>query len=111
VANFRFVLALKRWSFVPALVFGVCSFVFLGAISCFAQTAPNLDQGFKPYGSYQGGNIDSVSLSNGNVILHGPVASFPQRGGKLQLNFIFTYNNKGWVVKNFPSPPGGSFLV
>ncbi len=27
-----------------------------------AQQSPNLDNGFKPYRSYQGGNLDSISL-------------------------------------------------
>src|SRR5713101_2806452 len=98
-------LPMKRWSFLAVFMLGVCSFTFLAAISCIAQTAPNLEQVFKPYGSYQGGDIDSVGLTNGNVMLHGRLASYSQRGGKLRLNFIFSYNNKGWVIKKLTSPP------
>src|SRR5581483_901280 len=90
-------LMIKR-SFVQFFVL-VCFFLaVLAAAPCLAQTSPNLEQGFKPYGSYQGGNIDSVSLTNGNVILHIPIVSYPQRGGKLRLNFMALYNNKGWTV-------------
>src|SRR5258708_29337388 len=35
-----------------------------------AQSPPNLENGFKPYGSYDGGRIDTVNLMNGNLILH-----------------------------------------
>ncbi len=65
-----------------------------------AQT-PNLEQGFKPYGSYHGGDIDSVNLSNGNVTMHAPLVSYPQRGGKLGLSFSLVYNNKGWYVYSY----------
>ncbi|HZR27779.1 MAG TPA: RHS repeat-associated core domain-containing protein, partial [Terriglobales bacterium] len=101
-------LMIKR-SFVQFFVL-VCFFLaVLAAAPCLAQTSPNLEQGFKPYGSYQGGNIDSVSLTNGNVILHIPIVSYPQRGGKLRLNFMALYNNKGWTVAHTSSSPPQSF--
>jgi len=37
-----------------------------------AQSAPNLENGFKPYGSYDGSSIDTVNLQNGNLMLHLP---------------------------------------
>lgn len=58
----------------------------------------NLEQGLKPFGQYQGGNIDSVSLINGNVSLHIPLVSYPQRG-QLTLDFFIRYNNKSWSVE------------
>src|SRR5437764_3871798 len=39
----------------------------------FGQTQPNVNNGFHPYGSYEGGGIDSVNLQNGNLILHVPM--------------------------------------
>jgi len=71
--------------------------LLVSLLSCsrlLAQEA-GLDHGFKPFGSYQHGDIDSISLSNGNVILHIPIASYPQRG-KLDLSFSIIYNNKAW---------------
>ena len=63
-----------------------------------AQTSPNLEQGLKPYGSYQGGNIDTVNLSNGNLMLHIPLVSYPQRGD-LQMSFFIRYNDKDWAYR------------
>ena len=45
------------------------------------------EQGFKPYGSFEGGNIDTVNLLNGHLNLHIPILSYPQRGDKLHLGF------------------------
>ncbi len=80
--------------------------VWLVAIAAFlmarapgmAQNDVNLDQGLKPYGSYMGGNLDTVSLTNGNLMLHIPLVSYPQRGGRLNLAFYLRYNNKGFAA-------------
>ncbi len=66
-----------------------------------AQTDINMEQGLKPYGSYMGGNIDTVSLSNGNLMLHMPLVSYPQRGGRLKLSFFLRYNNKGFHIRQW----------
>lgn len=58
-----------------------------------AQTLSGLEQGMKPYGSYEGGDIDSISMVNGNLTLHIPLISFPQRGGKLKASYSIVYNN------------------
>jgi len=45
------------------------------------QSEPNLETGFKPYGSYAGTDLDTVSLMNGNVTFHIPFpAEYPERG-------------------------------
>jgi len=74
------------------------SFVLLPAVPCVAQTSPGLEQGFKPYGSYHGGDIDTVNLLTGNLTLNVPLLSYPQRG-KLALQFFLVYNNASWQVK------------
>ena len=61
-----------------------------------AQDLPEFETGLKPYGAYHGGDIDSVSLTNGNLALHIPLFSYPQRGGKLTHDLMIAYNNKGW---------------
>lgn len=68
---------------------------FAVSILASAQNDVNSDEGLKPYGSYMGGNIDTVSLTNGNLTLHIPLFSYPQRGGRLNLSFYLRYNNKG----------------
>src|SRR5258708_28172710 len=75
----------------------VLSIILTGSIPALAQNDVNLAQGFEPYKSYMSGNIDSVSLTNGNLILHIPVVSYPQRGGRLNLAFYLRYNNKTFV--------------
>jgi hypothetical protein len=75
------------------------AFLLLGSCpSLWSQTTVDLDQGLKPYGSYGGGDIDSVSLSSGNLVLHIPLLSFPQRG-KLTSDYFLTYNSEMWHPK------------
>ncbi len=51
--------------------------------------------GILPHGSYDGGDIDLVSLQNGKLTLHIPLISYPQRGGKLKLDYALIYHNTG----------------
>jgi RHS repeat-associated protein len=62
-----------------------------------AQKEINLENGLDPYGSYQHGNVDSVSMINGNVNVHIPFKSFPQRG-KVRLDFSLVWNAKNWSI-------------
>lgn len=95
-------------SFQSFLLILVAS-ILLGCPVAIAQATPDLEQGLKPFGSYDGGNIDSVNLSNGNVNLHVPLLSYPQRGSKLPLRFLIQYNNKGYkAVPNDPTHPNGT---
>lgn len=87
------------------LIVGVV--VMLAFVSAMAQNDPSLDTGLKPYGSYQGGDLDSVSLTNGNLTLHIPLAAYPQRGS-LGYSPRIIYNSKGgwYVVPNCNSVTG-----
>lgn len=75
---------------------------FIIAISCLsffssnvhAQDTPDLASGLTPYGSFQGGDIDSINLPTGNLFVHIPIIGYPQRGGKLRLNFQLMGNGK-----------------
>jgi RHS repeat-associated protein len=67
------------------------------SILCVAQQNPNLAGGPNPYGSYHGGDIDSVSMVNGALILHQPVASYPQRGS-LSAGYFLIANSKNWTT-------------
>ena len=69
-----------------------------GSFPVLAQINPNEDQGLKPYDSFHGGDLDSVSLTSGGLSLHIPLASFPQRGN-LDLSFMVSFSNKQWYVK------------
>ncbi len=82
---------------------------FIFPAVAFAQTQPNVANGFHPYGSYEGGSIDSVNLQNGNLILHVPMPfSYPQRGGKLEPKTVLTFNAKIWGVENLITADGNS---
>jgi RHS repeat-associated protein len=61
-----------------------------------AQDDANFEIGLKPFGSYQGGNIDQVSLGNGGLSVDIPLISYPQRGGKLKLEFALHYSNQSY---------------
>src|SRR4029077_6515885 len=64
----------------------------------FAQNNPNEDQGLKPFDSWHGGDLDSISMTNGGLVLHIPLVSFPQRGN-LDLSFMVRFSSKQWYVK------------
>lgn len=58
---------------LPAVLF------FFAAHLANAQDSAGMEQGTKPYGSYHGGDIDSISVVNGKLTLHVPLISYPQR--------------------------------
>ena len=43
---------------------------FFLVASASAQVSPDLENGFKHWGSYEGSNIDTVNNLNGNAMLH-----------------------------------------
>jgi RHS repeat-associated protein len=61
--------------------------------SVVAQDPDDIQQGIKAYGTYRGGDMDSVSMTNGNLIVDIPLVSYPQRG-KLHLDYKLIYNNR-----------------
>src|SRR5713101_5861100 len=66
--------------------------------SACAQDLPEFEIGLKPFGTYHGGSIDSVSIANGNLTIDMPLFSYPQRGGKLKKSLDLYYNNKGYKM-------------
>ena len=81
---------LAKWLQLSAIIF-----VFS---NLQAQTAPSIENGFKSFGSYQGGELDTVNLQTGNLIFHVPLFSYPQRGRNLSVNYVLTGNSKNWQV-------------
>ena len=71
--------------------------VLAGSFSVLAQTNVNEEQGMKPFDSFHGGDLDSVSMTNGALTLHIPLLSYPQRGN-LDLSFTAYSNTKQWVL-------------
>src|SRR5258708_23111495 len=73
--------------------------IFLaGSISAIAQQSPNLENGFKHWGSYDGGSLDTVNNLNGNQMLHAPLLpNYAQRGG-LNVQDFLSMTSKGWQI-------------
>ncbi|MBZ5524411.1 MAG: hypothetical protein LAP21_19410 [Acidobacteriia bacterium] len=79
--------------------------LLLSAVACFlfpvagiAQTGPDLENGFKHWGSYDSSHIDTVNLQNGNLMLHAPLLpGYPQRG-KLSVQDVLSFTSKTWQV-------------
>ena len=93
----------------------VMSLLIAGAKPSYAQSGVDLLSGFRPFGTYQQGDIDSIDLSNGKPIIEIPLISYPQRGGKLQETFVIRYHNTGQILGGqpgcFPSITGGPCIV
>lgn len=79
-----------KWPALSLIAF-VVFFQAVTPRNASAQGDPIFEEGFKPFGSFQQGNIDSVNLLNGYLNLSIPIASYPQRGGKLKVDFLFNY--------------------
>ncbi len=75
----------------------------LPTLHLWAQS-PNTQQGIKANDATSGGDIDTVSLTSGSLLVRVPIASFPQRGD-LSLAFSFRQSGKQWTVKT-TSPTG-----
>lgn len=65
---------------------------------------PTLERGLKAYGAFEGGSIDSIGMTNGNLNLHIPLVSYPQRGGELHFGFYVKYDNNSYVHIPSTSP-------
>ncbi|HET9281362.1 MAG TPA: RHS repeat-associated core domain-containing protein [Candidatus Angelobacter sp.] len=89
-----------QWISTKRLLYACLCFITL-SIYCAAQENPNLDNGIDPYGSYHGGQIDSVSVINGGLTLHAQVTSYPQRGS-LNVDYYLIVNSKNWQVSWIP---------
>ncbi|HMC29668.1 MAG TPA: hypothetical protein VKL99_02460, partial [Candidatus Angelobacter sp.] len=79
----------RQWGFILLML--------AGHLLAVAQTNVNKDQGLKPYDSWHGGDLDSISMTNGALTLHIPLVSFSQRGN-LDLSFMAYSNTKQWVL-------------
>jgi len=79
------------------LIVALVSVIVVSSASS-AQVNPNLETGFKPFGSYDPSTFDSINIPTGNLVLHIPLFEYPQRGTS-DFQAFLTYNGKGWVVK------------
>jgi RHS repeat-associated protein len=82
----------------PAALWMLVGVILVGSFHAIAQTNVNEEQGMKPYDSFHGGDLDSVSMTNGGMVLHIPLVSFPQRGN-LDLSFSVYASSKSWQTR------------
>src|SRR5947209_20522403 len=91
------------------------------SLATFAQTQPNLENGFKPYGSHDGSNLDTVNLTNGNWMLHAALLPEILQRGASATGYALYARSKNWQVSCITSPaptgltclwqPGGTGIV
>ncbi len=72
--------------------------IFFCQLVVIAQTTPNIENGWKPYGSYDGTHLDTVNLMNGNLMLHAPLIPDPPQRGSLKVSNILYATSKDWQV-------------
>ena len=68
-------------------------FLGVAALPASAQDDPAFTTASQAYSSYHGGDIDHVDLFSGNLSIDIPLMSYPQKGGKLGLNFALHYQS------------------
>ena len=91
---------------MPKILFALLVLA-IGVLPLRSQQDPTIDSGFTPYGAFQRSDIDSVNIKNGNLIVHIPIASYPQRGGTLKLSYSARYNSTVWAVQTLTNPITG----
>lgn len=80
----------------------------LSPLFAFAQKHPSVELGFNAERLYQFGNLDSVNLYNGNLILQLPIGP-AYSVNALKYQFVLTYNSKVWDYERYtPSYPEDS---
>lgn len=96
---------MRTCAFVAVLLFAP-----IAAISGLCQETLDMAKGLSSYAEYVPSDIDNVNPVNGNLFLKIPLVSFPQRGGKLRLNYYIYYNDKQWQAGLTPytSPVTGA---
>src|SRR6202041_1938919 len=90
------------------LVFVLFALTLVLAVSlpASAQVQPNIESGFRFYGSYDSSTIYTFNPPNGGLALPNPLPlAFPQRGGKLDASYFLVSNSKSWQVQQYQPTP------
>jgi YD repeat-containing protein len=96
-----------RPKYALSVVSALVALSLVGALS--ASAAEQREQrGFQPNNIYQVGEIDSVNVSNGDVIVRIPIGQQYSVGPTLRYQFTLTYNSKVWDYGpgSIPGDPG-----
>ena len=77
--------------------------LLLPAASSSAQKPPNIELGFKADKLYAFGDIDSVNLFNGNMMMNLPIGQVYPVSPTLSYQLRLTYNSNVWDYREYPS--------
>jgi len=80
--------------------------LLLSATAAVAQNHPNADRGFAPERAFQVGEIDNVSLFNGNLAITIPLGGSYPAGGGLSYSLTLVYNSSVWDFQESLTPEG-----
>jgi hypothetical protein len=79
-------------------IFRILVLCLVGCTPAFllCQAPPDFGKGLTPFTVYNSTAIDNVNMTNGNVYVHIPILSYPQRGKALDLSFSIFANARVW---------------
>ncbi|HWZ45097.1 MAG TPA: hypothetical protein VNW97_16600, partial [Candidatus Saccharimonadales bacterium] len=89
------------------VVAGVLIWMVFGAVPGWGQTQPPQGNGFKPYGSYEGSSLDSISMEDANFLLHAPVIPNSPQRGDFTPQYMMYISSKNWGHQCDYSSAGG----
>lgn len=86
-------------------LFAVLALFAFAPSQAAAQTAdPTGGAGIKAYGAYHGSSIEHISLETSKLIVNIPLISYPQRGGKLRVDFELHWHNPVYTYQYVCNP-------
>ncbi|HEY6349654.1 MAG TPA: hypothetical protein VI636_09615, partial [Candidatus Angelobacter sp.] len=88
-------------------LFWLAAMFTAGSVCAVAQMPPDMENGFKHWGSYDGSSIDTVNMLNGNQMLHAQVIPGSGQRGVLQTAVFLSQNSKLWQVSCITNASGG----
>ena len=78
--------------------------VFAPSQSTAQAVDPTGGAGVKAYGAYHGSSIEHISLETSKLITNIPLISYPQRGGKLRVEFALHWYNPVYTYTHICNP-------
>jgi hypothetical protein len=70
--------------------------LLLAALPAAAQQHPNTARGLRGAGSFAPGDVDSVNVFNGNLVIQIPMGQAFKVNGDLSYQLVLAYNNNVW---------------
>ncbi len=90
-------------SLLDSVVFSVVGWVLVG-MAAQAQDLENFARGFTPEKAYAIGDLDNVSLFNGNLSVSIPIGQEYPVGGGFSYRFNLNYNSNVWTYESQVTP-------